>query len=804
MQERLKASKNHAAKEKSSKNSAFSSSRASSFNLGSQGDLKNPNTNFFSNLNQISILTYILIAYAFSLLCRFYWVVWASSFEPFYFNGELMINSNDGYAFAEGARDMIAGFHQPNDLSYFDSPLSALTYYIYELTPFSFESIILYMSAFFSSLIVLPLVLIGSLYQQKFMGFLAALFASIAVSYYNRTMIGYYDTDMLVTVLPCFFVYFLMRLIIKKDFLSLIALPLLMSFYLWYYPSSYTLNVALMGLFLLYTLVFHRKDKLFFMALIFMIIALSPIAWYYELALLALLFALFVFKNDFFKPVLLGILGALALILLFLSGGLEPILYQLQFYIFKSDASADFSKGFVYFNVSKTIQEASQIDISTFARRISSSELAFIFSIAGLLLLFKRHKSMILFLPLLALGFLALFGGLRFTIYAVPAMALGLAYFCVFIGEKILNFNAFKELSLYTATSLILALLALAFFALFLSELTFEFFVLFAGGFFALLLLKFRLLKAACFVAIFSLSFLSLGFALAHIYDYKASTVLTNAEVKSLDKLKSIAKPEDYAITWWDYGYALRYYSDVKTLVDGGKHLGRDNFFPSFVLVNDENSSANMARLSVEYTEKSFSKPPGKEGGDLLKAMMKDYNQSNEFLFFESLKDKNFIIKEPKTRDVYLYMPARMAAIFSTVASFSKIDLSTGELNQPFIFSTALALASEPQIALSNGFLIENDFKSLLIGDRKLAINSIYEISSVEKGEFKSIVLDKNAKYFVFILKENFVYPMQFIIMDKSMFQSAFVQMFFLNRFDKDLFELVINDKHGKVFRLKK
>ena len=45
---------------------------------------------------------------------------------------------------------------------------------------------------------------------------------------------------------------------------------------------------------------------------------------------------------------------------------------------------------------------------------------------------------------------------------------------------------------------------------------------------------------------------------------------------------------------------------------------------------------------------------------------------------------------------------------------------------------------------------------------------------------------------------------MQYIIMDEAMFNSAFVQMFFLGNYDKELFELVINDKDAKVFRLKK
>lgn len=129
-----------------------------------------------------------------------------------------MIISNDGYAFAEGARDMIAGFHQPNDLSYYGSSLSTLTYWLYKITPFSFESIVLYMSTFLSSLVVIPIILLANEYKRPLMGFVAALLASIANSYYNRTMSGYYDTDMLVIVLPMFILFFMVRMILKKDF----------------------------------------------------------------------------------------------------------------------------------------------------------------------------------------------------------------------------------------------------------------------------------------------------------------------------------------------------------------------------------------------------------------------------------------------------------------------------------------------------------------------------------------------------------------------------------------------------------
>ena len=40
--------------------------------------------------------------------------------------------------------------------------------------------------------------------------------------------------------------------------------------------------------------------------------------------------------------------------------------------------------------------------------------------------------------------------------------------------------------------------------------------------------------------------------------------------------------------------------------------------------------------------------------------------------------------------------------------------------------------------------------------------------------------------------------------MDKAMYESAFVQMFFFENYDKSLYELVFSEKEAKVYKLKK
>ncbi|EAI7381055.1 peptide-binding protein [Campylobacter coli] len=696
----------------------------------------------------------IVLAYVFSVFCRFYWVWWASEFNEYFFNNQLMIISNDGYAFAEGARDMIAGFHQPNDLSYYGSSLSTLTYWFYKITPFSLESIFIYISTFLSSLVVIPLILIANEYKRPLMGFVAALLASIANSYYNRTMSGYYDTDMLVIVLAMMIVFFMIRLILKKDLLSLITLPLFVGIYLWWYPSSYTLNVALLGLFFIYTLVFHIKEKTIYMAIILASITLSNIAWFYQSAIIVILFSLFVLQNKRFSFALLGILGLATLVFLILSGGIDPILYQLKFYIFRSDESANLAQGFMYFNVNQTIQEVESIDLSIFMQRISGSELVFFVSLIGFIFLVGKHKSMILALPMLALGFLALKSGLRFTIYAVPVLALGFGFLMSLLQErKQKNNNTYWWAN----------------------------------------------------IGVFIFTFLSLIPMFYHINNYKAPTVFSQNEATKLDELKKIAQREDYVVTWWDYGYPIRYYSDVKTLADGGKHLGKDNFFPSFVLSKDQVAAANMARLSVEYTEKSFYAPLNDIlKNDLLQAMMKDYNQNNVDLFLASLSKPDFKINMPKTRDVYIYMPARMSLIFSTVASFSFVDLETGKINKPFTFSAAYPLdVKNGEIYLSNGIALSDDFRSFKINNSTISVNSIIEINSIKQGEYKITPIDDTAQFYIFYLKDSTIPYAQFILMDKTMFNSAYVQMFFLGNYDKNLYDLVINARDAKVFKLK-
>lgn len=693
-------------------------------------------------LNKYQIPIFIIIAYLFAILCRMEWVIWASGYSDFIWNNQLMISTNDGYAYAEGARDMIAGFHQPNDLSYYETPLSTITFLLAEILPFSLETIILYLSIFLASLIVIPIILIGKEFNQTKAFFIASLLASIANSYYNRTMAGYYDTDMLVIVLPLFTLWGLIRLHFRGDLISFLIIALSMLAYNWWYPSSYTLCVGIAIFYAIYTFVFERKNIANYQAILFMILAITS-AWYsLRIALIFGLFGLIYFRSSLLNFKIMSLLFVAVLSLFAIFGGLNPIWFQAKFYLFR-DLDDSISQSFRFYNVNQTIMESGRIDLELFTQRISGHWIVFIFGFIGYILLCKKFRIFLITIPMLGLGFLALKGGLRFTIYAVPIIAMGFGFLLFYLLDKL----RVKRLNSIAALITILALIP----------------------------------------------------SLIHIYYYKPSSVLFKNEVSVLDRLGKVADREDYTLAWWDYGYAIRYYSDTKTLIDGGKHLGRENYAVSYALTMPPNSSANMARLEVEYTEKGYKQ---NYGGKNLEQILKDYNYNELDKFLSDIKSDKFNLPS-KSRDIYYFLPDRMLSIFPIVSKFSRLDILNGkEWGDPFFVIATNFTQVENGIALNNGVIISNDATYIELNGQKFRVNSYIETKYDENMKLKKTIhnIDNLADiYLIYMVDYG-----RFILLDKEMFNSTFIQLYVLENYDKTPFEPVILDPTAKVYKLKR
>ncbi len=690
-----------------------------------------------------ALLLFIVIAYIFSVGMRFIWVNEFSPLVQFHWNNELMINTNDGYLFAEGARDILQRHHEKNDLSGVDWPIAELTAFLSKVLPINFETIILYMPSFIGSLLVIPLILIGRALNQTTMGFIAALLGSIAYSYYNRTMTGYYDTDMLNIVFPVLEIYTLIMALTHQRNRYLIPITISIALYQWWYPQAYALDSTLFVIMIGYALVFDRKNIYFYKIALFILIGILALPFFVKIALAIALFSFFHFQNVLSKktfwPLFAAIIG-----IYFFTGGIDPIWTLLKAYIFKSDQENAVVSTLHYYNVMSTVREAGHIPFNIFAERISGHTITFILACIGYIMALLAYRQLLVTLPLVGLGFIAMFSGLRFTIYAVPIMALGFAYFLLFLTQKIEK-SWLRYVSLFIFTG----------------------------------------------VALYP-NYL-------HIKEYMTPTVFTAGEVTSLDQLHKIASREDYVVTWWDYGYPIRYYSNVKTWIDGGKHSGDVNYPASFVLTTqDQFSAAHMMRLFTEYTEKGY-KDTNKTQNDFEYMMTKEgFKDPDEFLTAITLPEYKL---PKKSRDIYLYLPLRMLEIFPTVTLFSNLDLKNPDNRpQPFFYATQQIQDTGKTIELGSGISILKEKNSLKLGNQEMPIKSFYQV-----GYTQNKILQVNEQNFgseglnvIYMASYN-----RFLVVDDFCLNSTYLQMFVFEHYDKNLFEPVILDPMTKIYKLK-
>jgi len=703
--------------------------------------------------NRINIKYFMLLmtlAYLFSIVVRMSWIYYFNDVDAFIWNNELMINTNDGYYFAEGARDILSGIHQENDYSPTTESLSILTAFLYKIVPLSFETLILWIPTIFASLLVIPIMLIARVFKLDILGFCAALLGSIAWSYYNRTMMGYYDTDILIIVLPTFAIWGMLYALEHEHYKSFVFAPLFAIMALsWHSGTTHVINgIFIMAL--VYTIVFERKNLYYYKFLAIFVITLTTLyIWTKVIAIFGLVFLFTYFKEKLTDRVVITITILSALVYL-VFGGANWIMGILNnAYITRALHADNLDFSLHYYNVVNTVREAGHIPFETFANRISGHTITFWLALSGYIFLLIRYRLFILTLPMIVLGFFAIQGGLRFTVFAVPFMALGVFYIIFLFSDKFKKL--FKEnIQIYIKYIVIVIGLVL---------------VLYPN--------------------------------IMHIKSYKVPTVMSKEEVGALDKLKQVSSREDYVISWWDYGYPIRYYADVKTIIDGARHEGNLNYSVSFALLNNQIAAANMMRFDVEFTEKNFKK----HCGGSMDCMLKSSGINNPNKFINSLNSKSVKLPE-KTRDIYLFLPNRMLNIIPTIDLFSNLDLLTGkQKNRPFFYQTSSFKESTESINLNNNIEVIKNKGLIKIGKGFAQINQFIVTEYDSKGMLQKRIQTVNPSagiYIIFMKTYN-----KFLVLDKRLYNSLFIQLFVLENYDKDLFEPIIGNPYAKVYKLK-
>jgi dolichyl-diphosphooligosaccharide--protein glycosyltransferase/undecaprenyl-diphosphooligosaccharide--protein glycosyltransferase len=324
-----------------------------------------------------------------------------------------------------------------------------------------------------------------------------------------------------------------------------------------------------------------------------------------------------------------------------------------------------------------------------------------------------------------------------------------------------------------------------------------------ALGLFFLIFWGVRKLNEQARVAVATIAFLIASVPnFYHIYDYKIPTVFSNTLAKQLTELGKIAGREDYVFAWWDYGYPIRYYSDVKNHSDGGKHDGSTNFIESFILGStSQRAAANMMRESVEGYEELIKKGEEQNRSTLEYLLSKKGIEPKNYQdYLASLKSEEFKAAT-KTRDVYLFLPFEMFEIFPTVKLFSDVDLISGQqASEPYFGLFLDFVENEDSIDLG-GVVFDKKTNTIKMGQNKLSLKTISSSYYDKNGSLvtKTQKLSETAEFHLIALPSHHAY----ILADDASFNSLFVQLFVFENYDKNLFEKVSSTPEAKIFRLK-
>ena len=205
-------------------------------------------------------ILFILLAYLLSFYARLEWIGFAEA--TYLENGEIefvrpnmvkdgvaVANTHDSFYFGSILQKAHLGMHQENNLlpsAIYSGMITALPYTLLQLFPsLTIEQLLLWLPVYVAGLVCIPIVLIGRLYGSTIWGFFAACLAGITHSYYNRTLAGYYDTDIFSITVPAFALYFLLGAARRESLHYALGAAVTLYLYRFFYASGQAITGSL-------------------------------------------------------------------------------------------------------------------------------------------------------------------------------------------------------------------------------------------------------------------------------------------------------------------------------------------------------------------------------------------------------------------------------------------------------------------------------------------------------------------------------------------------------------------------------
>lgn len=256
------------------------------------------------------------------------------------------------------------------------------------------------------------------------------------------------------------------------------------------------------------------------------------------------------------------ILSAIIIVLAFLAQGeiLQTLQHQVNAYLKGSgDTHASGATSLIFPSVAQSIIEVQDLAIRAMFPYFHPWAEAAMLGFAGFVLLIFFRPAALFLLPLAALGLLSVRLGGRMVMFGAPIVALGLAVPWRWLLGSFLR-RWFPASAPGTSGWIVCVLL----------------------------------------IAILVVPFLSMIPALSQ------GPVLNRRHAAALASVRAITPSDAVLWLWWDWGYAAQYFAHRRTIADGARHGGPSLYLPAAVFATD---NARFARQVIRYTSARDNEP---------------------------------------------------------------------------------------------------------------------------------------------------------------------------------------------------
>ena len=783
----------------------------------------------------------IVIAWSVCALVRYQWIAWAGGVEQNVWLGEIQPTTHDAFTHGAVLQQHLEGLHGDNPhlfpLLNKQGALHALTWAFMKVVPVSIPTVLLWGPVILASLIVIPFILIGRLFGSSLWGFTAAILAGVAWNFYERTMAGYFDTDVFSFTGAMLLVYFLMGAHRNKSltFAGLGAFAVFL--YPFFYAKGLVIGAGIAGCFIGLQLIcmLLKMDvdrRLRMIALVAAGTAASPWSnggkmysspWLWFIGVIAIAAAWYFLASPRSGgstrktgvdeaiddrvtsgsggPVsAVGMVVGACLIWLILSMPWSYFLTQVKTYsrfletgeqaIVQTDP-VELQRAEILDEINfrkthkSTVLESQGEALYKLAQRIIGSSTGAILAIIGYVLMCFRYPGFLIGLPVAVIGAFSIDGGLRFTTWGGLMAAPALVY-ALFIGVKII----LRCLPRLSPAQVRLGSIV--------------------GG----------MLLASPFIAI----------NIAHAVAFKVNTIFSQEAIETMRVIKENSKSGDYVISWWDYGSGLWYYSERNVLMTPISASDDCWTVAKIVSSDSQDVAAGLSRLAAESAAAGH-RPSSHHYLDI---------QGDSPIWPEDmikqLEEGRVELPDP-TCDVFLYMPLEMIKLLRVLEAYADPAYALPVYPESGVYHVIdrrdVRALSEREVILPNQIIVDMNALTASVesqdGRIPVEFESITYVGEMPNGstfvrqgpkaaappfrlaglggsrDFQLVsanepVPDGYHLVHLVVLQESGLV----LILDSEFLNSNLIQMVAMQQFDKDLWELVHKNGYARVFRLKR